>query len=170
MFGVKYGILHNSLDQTKYCTRCTGGVVARFNYVLVTTLNHVMTCASDGRVNPYPNMVTRLETPSLANSKWDDSPCLNCSNPSFLLQGLTNTNTAAAYCVKKKILTSNAHFFANSPDATISPFLHSQTFTMSPLRSPVCLTPRHTHPPPPASNQPSRWQLMLPLLTILCTI
>jgi hypothetical protein len=38
------------------CTRhlATGGV-ARFNYVLVTNLNPVMTCASDGRVNPYPN-------------------------------------------------------------------------------------------------------------------
>jgi hypothetical protein len=32
----------------------TGGV-ARFNYVLVTNLNPVTTCASDGRVNPYPN-------------------------------------------------------------------------------------------------------------------
>ena len=48
----------------------TGGV-ARFNYVLVTNSNPVTTCASDGRVNPYPNMVARLETPSLANSKWD---------------------------------------------------------------------------------------------------
>jgi hypothetical protein len=32
----------------------TGGI-ARFNYVLVTNSNPVMTCASDGRVNPYPN-------------------------------------------------------------------------------------------------------------------
>jgi hypothetical protein len=31
------------------------GGVARFNYVLVTNSNPVMTCASDGRVNPYPN-------------------------------------------------------------------------------------------------------------------
>jgi hypothetical protein len=31
------------------------GGVARFNYVLVTNLNPVTTCASDGRVNPYPN-------------------------------------------------------------------------------------------------------------------
>ena len=88
----------------------TGGV-ARFNYVLVTNSNPVTTCASDGRVNPYPNMVARLETPSLANSKWDYSPCLNCSNPSFSLQGLTNTNTTAAYCVENKILSPNAHFF-----------------------------------------------------------
>ena len=82
----------------------TGGV-ARFNYVLVTNSNPVTTCASDGRVNPYPNMVARLETPSLANSKWDYSPCLNCSNPSFSLQGLTNTNTTAAYCVENQILS-----------------------------------------------------------------
>jgi hypothetical protein len=34
----------------------TGGV-ARFNDVLVTNLNPVMTCASDGQVNPYPNNV-----------------------------------------------------------------------------------------------------------------
>jgi hypothetical protein len=73
----------------------TGGV-ARFNYVLVTSSNPVTTCASDGRVNPYPNMVARLETPSLANSKWDYNQCLNCSNPSFSLQGLTNTNPTAA--------------------------------------------------------------------------
>ena len=33
----------------------TGGV-ARFNYVLVTNSNPVTTCASDGRVNPYPNI------------------------------------------------------------------------------------------------------------------
>jgi hypothetical protein len=46
----------------------TGGV-ARFNYVLVSNSNPVTTCASDGRVNPYPNIVARLETPSLANSK-----------------------------------------------------------------------------------------------------
>ncbi len=32
----------------------TGGV-ARFNYILVTNSNPVTTCASDGRVNPYPN-------------------------------------------------------------------------------------------------------------------
>jgi hypothetical protein len=46
----------------------TGGV-ARFNYVLVSNSNPVTTCASDGGVNPYPNIVARLETPSLANSK-----------------------------------------------------------------------------------------------------
>jgi hypothetical protein len=34
----------------------TGGV-ARFNYVLVTNSNPVTTCASDGRVNPYPNTI-----------------------------------------------------------------------------------------------------------------
>jgi hypothetical protein len=50
----------------------------------------------------------------------------------FFLQGLTNSNTTAAYCVENKILTSNAHFLANSPDTTISPFLQSQTFTMFP--------------------------------------
>ena len=37
--------------------------VACFNYVLVTNSNPVTTCASDGQVNTYPNMV--------------------CSNPSF---------------------------------------------------------------------------------------
>jgi hypothetical protein len=81
----------------------TGGV-AHFNYILVTNSSPVMTCASVGQVNPYPNMVARLETPSLANSKWDYSQCLNCFR-------LTNTNTTAAYCVENKILTSNAHFF-----------------------------------------------------------
>jgi hypothetical protein len=35
----------------------TGGV-ARFNYILGTNLNPVTTCASDGRVNPYPNINT----------------------------------------------------------------------------------------------------------------
>ena len=72
----------------------TGGV-ARFNYVLVTNSNPVTTCASDGQVNPYPKMLARLETPSLTNSIWDYSPCLNCSNPSFSLQGPTNTYTTA---------------------------------------------------------------------------
>jgi hypothetical protein len=33
----------------------TGGV-ARFSYVLVTNSNPATTCASDGRVNPYPNI------------------------------------------------------------------------------------------------------------------
>jgi hypothetical protein len=88
----------------------TGGV-ARFDYVLVTNSNPVTTCASDGRVNPYPYMVARLETPSLANSNWDYSPCLNCSHPSFSLQGLTNTNTTAPYCVENKILTPKAPIF-----------------------------------------------------------
>ncbi len=88
----------------------TGGV-ARFNYVLVTSSNPVTTCASDGQVNPYPNMVARLESPSLANSKSYYSPCLNCNNPSFSLQRLTNTNTTAAYCTENKILSPNAHFF-----------------------------------------------------------
>ncbi len=37
----------------------TGGV-ARFNYVLVTNSNPVTTCASDGRVNPYPNTLNYL--------------------------------------------------------------------------------------------------------------
>jgi hypothetical protein len=74
----------------------TGGI-ACFNYVLVTNSNPVTTCMSDGQVNLYPVMVARLKTPSLANSNWDYSPCLNCSNPSFLLQGLTNTNLTAAY-------------------------------------------------------------------------
>ena len=145
----------------------TGGI-ARFNYVLVMNLNPVTTCESDGRVIPYPNMVACLKTLSLANSKWDYSPRLNCSHPSFLLHGLSNTKTTAAYCVENKILRSNAHFFfVNSPDTKISPFLHFQTSTMSPLRSPVRLTPRQTHPPSPVSNQQSRWRPTLPLLTIL---
>ncbi len=44
------------VGSSKYHTRhlATGGV-ARFNYVLVTNSNPVTTCASDGRVNPYPN-------------------------------------------------------------------------------------------------------------------
>ena len=125
----------------------TGGV-ARFNYVLVTNSNPVTTCASDGRVNPYPNMVARLETPSLANSKWDYSPCLNCSNPSFSLQGLTNTNTTAAYCVENKILSPNAHFFLQTQLTQPShPFLHSQSFTMSP--------PALTRSPNPKANPPT---------------
>jgi hypothetical protein len=37
----------------------TGGVEARFNYVLVTNSNPVLTCASDGQVNPYPNKDNR---------------------------------------------------------------------------------------------------------------
>jgi hypothetical protein len=63
-----------------------------------------------------------------------------------LLQQLTNTNTTAACCGENKILTSNAHFFANSPDTIISFFLHSQTFTMSPLAL--------THSPNPKANPP----------------
>ncbi len=35
----------------------TGGV-ACFNYVLATNWNPFTTCASDGRVNPYPNTAT----------------------------------------------------------------------------------------------------------------
>ena len=109
----------------------TGGV-ARFNYVLVTNSNPVTTCASDGRVNPYPNMVARLGTPSLANSKWDYSPCLNCSHPCFLLQGLTNTNPTVAYCVENKILSSNADLvLQNYLTQTSHPSLHSQACTMS---------------------------------------
>jgi hypothetical protein len=88
----------------------TGGV-ARNGHVLVTNSNPVTTHASTGSVNPYPNMVARLKTPSLANSQWDYSPSLNCSHPSILLQGLTNTNPTAAYCDENKILNSNAHFF-----------------------------------------------------------
>ncbi len=44
------------VGSSKCCPRqlATGGV-ARFNYVLVTNSNPVMTCASEGRVNPYPN-------------------------------------------------------------------------------------------------------------------
>jgi hypothetical protein len=111
------------------------GGVARFNYVLVTNSNPVTIFASDGQVNPYPNMVACLKTPSLANSKWDYSPCLNCSHPSFSLQGLTNTNITAAYCVENKIISSNAHFFfANSPDTNISPFC----ILKHPLCSPLC--------------------------------
>jgi hypothetical protein len=78
-------------------------------------------------------MVACLETPSLANSKWDYSPCLSCSNPSFLLQGLTNTNTTSAYCVENKILTSKAHVFLQTHLTQAShPFvLHSSTLTVS---------------------------------------
>ncbi len=42
----------SSKCHTRYLA--TGGV-ARFNYVLATNSNPVTTCASDGRVNPYPN-------------------------------------------------------------------------------------------------------------------
>jgi hypothetical protein len=45
-------IVGNSKCHTRHLA--TGGV-ARFNYVLVTNSNPVTTCASDGRVNPYPN-------------------------------------------------------------------------------------------------------------------
>jgi hypothetical protein len=38
-----------------YGRRLATGGVTRFNYVLATNSNLVMTCASDGRVNPYPN-------------------------------------------------------------------------------------------------------------------
>ena len=48
-------IVGSSKCQTRHLT--TGGV-ARFNYVLGTNSNPVTTCASDERVNPYPNNVT----------------------------------------------------------------------------------------------------------------
>jgi hypothetical protein len=108
----------------------TGGV-ARFNYVLVTNSNPVMNSASDGRVYPYPNMVACLETPSLANSKWDYSLCLNCSNHSFLLQGLTNTSITTAYSVENKILTSNFFFLQTYLTQSSHPFCiltHSPCF------------------------------------------
>ena len=93
-----------------------------------------MTCTSDGRVDPYPNMVACLETPSLANSTWDYSPCLNCSHPLFLLQILTNTNTKAAYCDETKLtlpmltflqthLTHSSHHFASSNIHYVPPAL-----------------------------------------------
>ncbi len=47
------------IGSSKWHTRhlATEGV-ARFNYVLVTNSNPVMTCASDNQVNPYPNIVS----------------------------------------------------------------------------------------------------------------
>jgi hypothetical protein len=46
-------IVGSSKCQTRHLAS-TGGVSC-FNYVLVTNSNPVMTCASDGRVNPFPN-------------------------------------------------------------------------------------------------------------------
>ena len=50
----------------------TGGV-AHLNYILATNSNPVMTCASAGQVNPYPNTVLHSTVPRtnvlLASSK-----------------------------------------------------------------------------------------------------
>jgi hypothetical protein len=141
----------------------TGGV-ARFNYILVTSLHPVMTCTSDRWVNQYPNMVARLETSSLANSKWDYSPCLNCSNPSFLLQGFTITNTTAAYCMENIILlTSNAHFFGKLTwhshltifAFSLLPFFTTAQLPTSIMNLPKWVAPIHfTRPPTTLTTMP----------------
>jgi hypothetical protein len=48
----KVDIVGSSKCHTRHLA--TGGI-ARFNYVLDTNSNPVMTCASVGQVNPYPN-------------------------------------------------------------------------------------------------------------------
>ena len=55
----------------------------------------------------------------------------------------------------------------NSPDTIVSPFFaFSNTHHVLPSAQPDCLTLTLPLPPSIASNQPSRWQLMLPLLAI----
>ena len=145
----------------------TGGV-PRNGHVLVLNLNPMPTYASTGSVNPNPIMVARQETPSLADSNWVHSPHLNCSNSSFSLQALTPTNPTAAYCVGNEILIPKALFFCKirltKPTHTFSILQHSPCPRLS---SPVCLQLRPTPLPPIASNQPSTWPIMSPLLAIL---
>ena len=89
----------------------TGGV-ARNGNVLVTNSNPASTHASTGSVNPYPNMVARPETPSLAYSNWVHSPHSNCSSKTFLLKNSLNTITTAAYSIRNQFFKSGPHNFS----------------------------------------------------------
>ena len=82
-------------------------------------------------------MVARLETPSPANSKWDYSPCLNCSIPSFLLLlcGEQNSQSKCSLFLQTQ-LTQASH-----------PLLHFQSSTMFPHAL--------TRSPNPKANPPT---------------